>query len=112
MYRLNETPAHWHYRAADDRYQRLGNLLLEPQLPNIFNITNRKTSPGKHGFDNHHPDMRASFMAWGPAFKTGLRINGFENIHVYPLIANLLGLQFDEKEIDGRAEVLKGILKQ
>lgn len=112
VYRLNETPAHWHYRAADDRYQRLGNLLLEPQLPNIFNITNRKTSPGKHGFDNHHPDMRASFMAWGPAFKTGLRINGFENIHVYPLIANLLGLQYEEKEIDGRAEVLKGILKQ
>lgn len=112
VYRLNETPAHWHYRAADDRYQRLGNLLLEPQLPNIFNITNRKTSPGKHGFDNHHPDMRASFMAWGPAFKTGLRINGFENIHVYPLIARLLGLKYEEKEIDGRAEVLKGILKQ
>jgi predicted AlkP superfamily pyrophosphatase or phosphodiesterase len=112
VYRLNETPAHWHYRAADDRYQRLGNLLLEPQLPNIFNITNRKTSPGKHGFDNHHPDMRASFMAWGPAFQKGLRINGFENIHVYPLIARLLGLKYEEKEIDGRAEVLKGILKQ
>ncbi|TAJ56646.1 MAG: alkaline phosphatase family protein [Chitinophagaceae bacterium] len=112
VYRLNETPAHWHYRAADDWHERLGNLILEPRLPNIFNITNRKTSPGKHGFDNHHPDMRASFMAWGPAFKTGLRINGFENIHVYPLIANLLGLKYEEKEIDGRAEVLKGILKQ
>lgn len=112
VYRLNETPAHWHYRAADDWHQRLGNLLLEPRLPNIFNITNRKTSPGKHGFDNHHPDMRASFMAWGPAFKTGLRINGFENIHVYPLIARLLGLTYEEKEIDGRADVLKGILKQ
>jgi predicted AlkP superfamily pyrophosphatase or phosphodiesterase len=111
VYQLNETPAHWHNRAADDWHQRLGNLILTPQLPNIFSINNRPISPGKHGFDNHHPDMRATFMAWGPAFKTGLRINGFENIHVYPLIANLLGLPFDEKEIDGRADVLKGILK-
>lgn len=111
LYQLNETPAHWHYRAADDRYQRLGNLILTPQLPNIFSINNRPISPGKHGFDNHHPDMRATFMAWGPAFRTGTRINGFENIHVYPLIANLLGLPFDEKAIDGRAEVLWGILK-
>lgn len=111
VYQLNETPAHWHYRAADDWHQRLGNLILTPQLPNIFSINNRPISQGKHGFDNYHPDMRATFMAWGPAFKTGLRINGFENIHVYPLIANLLGLRFDEKEIDGRVEVLKGILK-
>lgn len=112
VYKLNETPAHWFYRAADDWHQRLGNLILEPQLPNIFNITNRKTTPGKHGFDNHHPDMRATFMAWGPAFKKGLRINGFENIHVYPLIARLLGLKFDEKEVDGRVEVLREILKK
>lgn len=112
VYQLNETPAHWHYRAADDWHQRLGNLILTPQLPNIFSINNRPISPGKHGFDNHHPDMRATFMAWGPAFTTGTRITGFENIHVYPLIANLLGLPFDEKAIDGRTDVLKGILKQ
>lgn len=111
VYKLDETPAHWHYRTSDDRYRRLGNLILEPHLPKVFNINNRKITPGKHGFDNHLPDMRASFLAWGPAFKKGLRIPGFENIHVYPLIANLLGLKYDEQQIDGKQQVLKNILR-
>lgn len=111
VYKLDETPAHWHYRTSDDRYRRLGNLILEPHLPKVFNINNRKITPGKHGFDNHLPDMRASFLAWGPAFKQGLRIPGFENIHVYPLIANLLGLKYDEEQIDGKQQVLKNILR-
>lgn len=111
VYKLDETPAHWHYRTSDDRYRRLGNLILEPHLPKVFNINNRKITPGKHGFDNNLPDMRASFMAWGPAFKQGLRIPGFENIHVYPLIANLLGLKYDEQQIDGKQQVLKNILR-
>jgi hypothetical protein len=56
--------------------------------------------------------MRASFMAWGPAFKKGLTIEGFENVHVYPLVANLLGLKYNEQAIDGKFEVLKPILKK
>lgn len=112
VYKPDETPDHWHYKKADDRYQRLGDLILEPHLPKVFNINNHRITPGKHGFDNHLPDMRASFMAWGPAFKQGLHIAGFENIHVYPLIANLLGLAYDEQQIDGKWEVLKGILKK
>jgi hypothetical protein len=55
--------------------------------------------------------MRASFRAWGPAFKSGKKINGFENIHVYPLVAKILGLTFNEKTIDGRLSVLKHTLK-
>ena len=56
--------------------------------------------------------MRASFMAWGPAFKKGLLIEGFENVHVYPLIAKILGLKIDENKIDGQLKVLKPILKK
>ena len=55
--------------------------------------------------------MRASFMAWGPAFKNGINIDGFENVHIYPLVAHLLGLNYDEKNIDGKLKVLKPILK-
>ena len=54
--------------------------------------------------------MRASFMAWGPAFKKGLTIDGFENVNVYPLVANILGLQYNPQAIDGKFEVLKPIL--
>jgi predicted AlkP superfamily pyrophosphatase or phosphodiesterase len=112
VYKLNETPAYWHYQKTDDKYNRLGDLILTPHLPNVFNLSPNKTTPGKHGFDNHLPDMRASFLAWGPAFKAGLTIEGFENVHIYPLIAHILGLQYDEKLIDGKFEVLKPILNK
>ena len=56
--------------------------------------------------------MRASFIAWGPAFKKGITIEGFENVNVYPLIAHILGLNYDAKKIDGKLEVLKPVLKK
>lgn len=87
-YKLDETPAHWHYKKADDWHNRLGDLILVPNtIHQVFNLGTRKPTPGKHGFDNKEVDMRASFMAWGPAFKKGLLIDGFENVHVYPLVA-------------------------
>jgi hypothetical protein len=110
-YLMDETPAYWHYRKSDDRFNRLGDILLVPNHPNIFNLGTRKTSPGKHGYDNHHPDMQASFQAWGPAFKSGVIIPAFENVHVYPMIGKILGLTIDESSIDGRMKQLKPILK-
>jgi len=111
VYKLNETPSYWHYASTDDWHQRLGDLIIIPHFPKIFNLSKSKTSLGKHGFDNHFIEMRASFMAWGPAFKKGITIDGFENVNVYPLIAHLLGLSYDEKNIDGKLKVLKPILK-
>jgi predicted AlkP superfamily pyrophosphatase or phosphodiesterase len=65
---------------------------------------------GKHGFDNALPEMHATFYAWGPSFKKQLKIESFENVHVYPLIAEILGLKISEK-IDGSLKVLKPVLK-
>jgi predicted AlkP superfamily pyrophosphatase or phosphodiesterase len=110
-YLMDETPAHWHYRKSDDKFNRLGDILLVPNHPNIFNLSPRKTSPGKHGYDNHHPDMQASFQAWGPAFKKGITIPAFENVNIYPMIANILGLRVNESQIDGKLKELKPILK-
>jgi predicted AlkP superfamily pyrophosphatase or phosphodiesterase len=76
----------------------------------VFNIRGRRLTPGKHGFDNAFPDMQASFYAWGPAFKQHLKIPSFNNVHVYPLVAKILGLTITEK-IDGSLSVLKQILK-
>lgn len=109
-YLMDETPAHWHYRKADDKFNRLGDILLVPNHPSIFNLGARKTSLGKHGYDNHHPDMQASFQAWGPAFKTGTKIPAFENVNVYPLVAKILGLKVDETKIDGKIQQLNPIL--
>ena len=111
-YKLDETPAHWHYKKSDDRFNRLGDLILVPNtIHQVLNLGTRKPTPGKHGFDNKEVDMRASFMAWGPAFKKGLTIDGFENLHVYPLVAHILGLKYNAQAIDGKFEVLKPILK-
>lgn len=112
-YKLDETPAYWHYKKADDKFNRLGDLILVPKtIHQVFNLGTRKPTPGKHGFDNKEVDMRASFMAWGPAFKKGLMIEGFENVHVYPLVAKILGLKVDETKIDGKLKVLQPILKK
>ena len=110
-YLLDETPAHWHFRKSDDYFNRLGDILLVPNHPSIFNFGTRKPSPGKHGYDNHLPAMQASFQAWGPAFKTGINIPAFENVHVYPMVGKILGLTIDESTIDGRLKQLKPILK-
>ena len=111
-YKLNETPSYWHYKKSDDWNNRLGDLILVPHLPKVFNLSKRKTSKGKHGFDNHITEMRASFIAWGPAFKKGITIDGFENVNIYPLVAHILGLKYDERKIDGKLEVLKPVLKK
>ncbi len=106
-YLISETPKRWHFSSSDDRFNRLGDILLVPKLPRVFNLGKNKTSLGKHGFDNTLPEMRASFLAWGPAFKPGSQIKPFENVHIYPLIAHILGLHYDPKSIDGKLKKVK-----
>jgi predicted AlkP superfamily pyrophosphatase or phosphodiesterase len=109
-YLLSETPAHWHFRDKDDRYKRLGDILLVPHLPRVFNLSKYPPNQGKHGFDTRHPAMQASFQAWGPAFKANSRVAAFENVHVYPLVAHVLGLSYQEDQIDGRFLMWKNSL--
>lgn len=110
VYLAANIPARWHYGAKDDRYHRIGDMILVPHAPRSFNFHGKRMLLGKHGFDNALPDMWATFYAWGPAFKTHLQIDAFENVHVYPLVAKLLGLVVSDK-IDGSLKVLGGILR-
>jgi len=110
VYLKTDMPEKFHYQSKDDRFNRIGDIILIAKLPKVFNKQGRPTSPGKHGYDPTLPDMHASFQAWGPAFKKDTRIDGFENIHVYPMIATILGLQYDASKIDGKKEALKKIL--
>lgn len=110
IYLPDETPARWHYMSGDDRSGRMGDILLVAKYPRMIYLRNHRLIPGEHGFDNAIPQMGASFYAWGPAFKNGVRIGPFENVNVYPLIAKILGLTVPEG-IDGKLEVLGGVLK-
>jgi hypothetical protein len=79
-----------------------------PHWPKVF--SNRKPGAGYHGFQPLKvKDMHATFFAWGPAFKNNMKIPAFENVNVYPLIAEILGLNITEK-IDGKKKVLKKTL--
>jgi predicted AlkP superfamily pyrophosphatase or phosphodiesterase len=111
VYLATQMPKRWHYSRKDDRYNRTGDIMLVPHLPKVFNISGRPASIGKHGFDPFITDMHASFYAWGPAFKQHLKIEGFENIHVYPLVAAILGLPY-AFTVDGKLRVLKPVLKE
>ena len=47
---------------------------------------------GNHGYDNDLADMRALFIASGPALARGKKIATFDNVDVSPLLRDLLGL--------------------
>ena len=110
VYLSKKIPKEWHYNKKEDRYNRIGDILLVPHLPKVFSINNLKPEMGQHGFSPSIPDMHATFYAWGPQFKSGLKIPAFENVNIYPLIAKILGLSFTE-EIDGKEKVITPILK-
>jgi predicted AlkP superfamily pyrophosphatase or phosphodiesterase len=111
VYLPDQTPARWHYRKEDDVYDRIGDIILAAKPHRLFNINHRRMSAAEHGYDPALTEMHATFYAWGPAFRKNKRVGGFENVHVYPLIAKILGLKIGEK-IDGNLKVLKPILKK
>lgn len=106
-----DMPARWHYGKKDDVFNRTGDIILVPHLHKVFNIRKRRVPVAEHGYDPAIPEMRATFYAWGPAFRQHKKIKGFENVNVYPLIAKILGLE-ETEAIDGRLRVLRKTLKK
>jgi len=114
-WRTNELPAH-RYGSKD---RRLGDFILIPEYGYYFSDSRRIAQinngrirqGGEHGYDPEFPEMHAIFYARGPAFKPGMTIPSFRNVHVYPLICRILGLPVPPG-IDGKEEVLQGILAE
>lgn len=104
-------PRKLYFGKKDDRYSRIGDILLMPEAPNIFLEKGKTTKNGKHGYNPFTtPEMKATFFAWGPEFKQNLQIPEFRNVNVYPLVAEILDLKISEP-IDGKLKVLKKTLK-
>jgi predicted AlkP superfamily pyrophosphatase or phosphodiesterase len=51
------------------------------------------TLGGMHGYDPQLANMHGFFYAAGPDIKSGIQISAFENIHIYPMICNLLDIE-------------------
>jgi predicted AlkP superfamily pyrophosphatase or phosphodiesterase len=111
-YLREDIPAKWHFSKSEDRFNRIGDIFIAPQYPKVLsNYNTRRISPGAHGFDPAIKKMHAAFYAWGPQIKAGKTIPSFENIHVYPLVCQLLGLTYTE-QIDGDPAVLKKMIRK
>jgi predicted AlkP superfamily pyrophosphatase or phosphodiesterase len=88
-WRRGAIPARLHY-GANPRVAAFvcvaepGWLLSRPDREPMFG--------GAHGYDPQADEMLALFVAAGPAFRPGTRLQTFDNVHVYPLLARLIGI--------------------
>ena len=112
VYKKTNLPEHYHYNSADDS---VGDLVVMPKPPYTFGTRTEVYKKGKstHGYDPTESDeMGAVFYTKGPAFKKNYKVEPFENVHVFPLIAEILELEYGHLKIDGKKEVLYHILEK
>ena len=114
-WRKSEIPARLHYQASP----RIAPIVCSADEGWI--LTNHKRFEewrekdelkglrGAHGYDNALESMRATFIAHGAAFKKGLIVEPFENVEIYNLMAEILGLT--PAKNDGNLEMIKQVLR-
>ena len=111
VYRKSEVPQQLHYRG-------------HPRIPAIIGVADegwavttrgavaarggRRPLRGHHGYPPSTPSMRALFLGRGPAFVGGEVVEPFENIHVYSLVAHILGLR--PAPTDGSLDPMRSLL--
>lgn len=108
VYRRAQVPTELNYRSDP----RIGDPVIVPTGPYAIRVhgpadpaSDHPPNKGGHGYDPHTmPQMRAIFYAEGPDIRSGIRLKQFENVNVYPWLAEILGL--DAPETDGTAAVL------
>lgn len=110
VYKTTNVPSKYKFNAKNDRFNRIGDVILIAKAPNYF--SNNKAPKGAHGyFVKDTPEMQSFFSAWGPNFEKGKRIKPFINTEIYPLVAEILDLPIQEK-IDGKGILTNKILKK
>ena len=90
-WRKADLPAAWHY----GRHPRIPAIIC--QADDAWRLHSRAspTPPalqGEHGLAPESMSMRGVFVANGPGFVAGARMPAIDNIHVYQLLARLLGV--------------------
>jgi predicted AlkP superfamily pyrophosphatase or phosphodiesterase len=111
IYRRADMPAYLHF----DMNPREGDPVIVPNGP--FSIRAHPsasegghTNKGGHGFNPRAmPEMKAIFFAAGPDIRSGVQLKPFENVNIYPFIAEILGLK--APAVDGTLDVLRPALK-
>ncbi len=111
-YRRASTPPELHF----DTNPREGDPVVVANGP--FTIRAEASSVGAHSDKPHGghgfnprtmPEMKAIFFATGPDVRPGTRLKPFENVNIYPFLADILGLT--TPPVDGSLNVLRPALK-
>jgi predicted AlkP superfamily pyrophosphatase or phosphodiesterase len=74
------------------------------------NIADPERPRGAHGYDPGLTSMRAIFLAWGPSFKNGYTAEPIENVDIYNIVSQILGLK--PAENDGDIERVKSMFRR
>lgn len=116
VFRRSELPARLHYSSNP----RIGDLVVVATRPVQLRRgpppSPQATAPpspdrAAHGYDPvQFPLMHGIFCAAGPQIESGVRLESFENIHIFPLITEILGLRISHP-MDGSLSVLKPIYR-
>jgi hypothetical protein len=109
VWRREDTPPRWGVRGQP----RAGDLLVVAEEGWVVTPRPvRDPSVGQHGWDPaSSPAMRGVFLAAGPNVVPLGTIAAFENVHVYPFLARLLGLR-PAQGIDGDPRVLERLFRK
>jgi predicted AlkP superfamily pyrophosphatase or phosphodiesterase len=110
VYRRAELPDRLHYR----NHPRIAPLI--GIADEGWSITTRQYAAehpdsfdgATHGYDPALQSMQGVFIAAGPSFRSGVRLDPIENIHLYELMCAILGLTPapNDGSIDALASVL------
>jgi predicted AlkP superfamily pyrophosphatase or phosphodiesterase len=100
-------PAHWHFNTNN---AVVPDMVINA-LPSVtFIDENSDNNPGTHGYDPlEQDDLSGIFIAQGPDIKSGQQITAFENIHVFSLLAKLLGIS-PSVDVDSQENVLSNVI--
>jgi len=114
VYRRETTPEAWHYRdhprvpqivgVADEGWQ-----VLRRSTVDQLRSGRTRGAGGQHGYDPALMSMRALFVAAGPAFRRGVTVPAFENVHIYNALAQIL--RVTPAPNDGGTEVARRVLR-
>jgi predicted AlkP superfamily pyrophosphatase or phosphodiesterase len=107
VYRKAEVPARLHF-SANPRITALVGIADEG-----WSISTRARGPersrGVHGYDSLLPSMSGVLVASGPGLRRGARVPALGNVHVYSLLAALLGVP--PAPTDGSPDSVRALLR-
>jgi predicted AlkP superfamily pyrophosphatase or phosphodiesterase len=103
-WRKADIPARFHY-GSNPRIPPI-LCLAEPGWLVLASAPNKPGIGGNHGYDNMAPEMNSLFIATGPAFATAKVLPDFDNVEVYPLLRQLMGLPA-ATGVDGNGAVFR-----